>query len=142
MITNKASDPVLIEEQDKELQTHAFELFKNKELTIDEAYNKAKEFLDEKRNKDNLKIIPNDSIKIHAKTRITSDRNIKVDFNCFKDNEFKIEGFKFLYYHNDTRSIEKVLEYVLDEVNKQLEIEGCVTGSVEVVLHKSYDDYQ
>lgn len=125
-------------EQDKELQTCAFDIFKHKELTVDEAYNKAKAFLDEKRNTDNLKIIPSDGIKIKAKTRIDYGRNVVVDFNYFKDNEFLLDDLRFICSSNDDHNIKKVLEYVLDEVNKQLEIKGCITGSVEVILQHNW----
>ena len=121
-------------EYDKELQECAFEIFKNKDLTVDEAYNKAKAFLDEKRNKDNLKIIASGSIKIKAKTRVDYNRNMVVEFNCFKDNEFSLDALNFLYNSNDDHNVKKVLGYVLDEVNKQLKIKGCITSSVDVVL--------
>ena len=125
-------------EQDKELQAFAFDIFKHKELTVDEAYNKAKLFLDEKRNKDNLKIIPSDSIKIKAKTRIDYSRNVVVDFNYFKDNEFLLDDLRFVFLSNEDQNIKKVVEYVIDEVNKQLKIKGCITGSVEAVLQHSW----
>lgn len=126
-------------EQDKELQTFAFEIFKYKDLSVDEAYNKAKEFLDEKRSKDNLRIIPSDSIKISAHTRIGYDRNIVVDFNYFKNNSFLIDELSFPYYANDEQNVKRVVEYVLTEVNKQLEIKGYITNSVEVKIHQSRD---
>lgn len=125
-------------EQDKELQIHAFDIFKHKELTVDEAYNKAKVFLDEKRNKDNLKITPSDSIKIKAKTRIDYGRNVVVELNCFKDNEFLIDDLRFICSSNDDHNVKRVLEYVLDEVNKQLKNKGCITGSVEVILQHTW----
>jgi hypothetical protein len=126
-------------EQDKELQTFAFELFKHKDLSVDEAYDKAKEFLDEKRSKNNLKIVPSDSIKISAHTHVGYNRNIVVDFNYFKNNSFLIDELRFPYYANDEQNIKRVVEYVLTEVNKQLEIKGCITSSVEVKLHQVRD---
>lgn len=125
-------------EQDKELQIHAFDIFKHKELAVDEAYSKAKSFLDEKRNKDNLKIIPSDSIKIKAKTQIDCGRNFVVEFNCFKDNDFLLDDLRFVFLSNEDHNVKRVLEYVLEEVNKQLKIKGCITGSVEVILQHTW----
>ena len=126
-------------EQDKELQTFAFEIFKHKDLSVDEAYNKAQEFLDEKRSKDNLKIIPSDSIKISAQTRIDWNKNIVVEFNHFKNNSFLIDELRFPYYGNNEQNVKRVVEYVLTEVNKQLEIKGYITNSVEVKIHQVRD---
>lgn len=126
-------------EQDKELQTFAFEIFKHKDLSVDEAYNKAQEFLDEKRSKDNLKIIPSDSIKISAQTRIDWNKNIVVEFNHFKNNSFLIEDLRFPYYGNNEQNVKRVVEYVLTEVNKQLEIKGYITNSVDVKIHQVRD---
>lgn len=126
-------------EQDKELQTFAFEIFKHKDLSVDEAYDKAKEFLVEKRSKDNLKIIPSDSIKINAQTRIDYNKNIVVDFNYFKNNSFLIDDLRFPYCGNTEQNVKRVVEYVLTEVNKQLEIKGCITSSVEVKIHQVRD---
>ena len=126
-------------EQDKELQTFAFEIFKHKDLSVDEAYDKAKEFLVEKRSKDNLKIIPSDSIKINAQTRIDCNKNIVVDFNYFKDNSFLIDDLRFPYCGNTEQNVKRVVEYVLTEVNKQLEIKGYITNSVEVKIHQVRD---
>ena len=126
-------------EQDKELQTFAFEIFKHKDLSVDEAYNKAQEFLDEKRSKDNLKIIPGDSIKISAQTRIDWNKNIVVEFNHSKNNSFLIDELRFPYYGNNEQNVKRVVEYVLTEVNKQLEIKGYITNSVEVKIHQVRD---
>ena len=126
-------------EQDKELQTFAFEIFKHKDLSVDEAYNKAQEFLDEKRSKDNLKIIPSDSIKISAQTRIDWNKNIVVEFNHSKNNSFLIDELRFPYYGNNEQNVKRVVEYVLTEVNKQLEIKGYITNSVEVKIHQVRD---
>ena len=126
-------------EQDKELQTFAFEIFKHKDLSVDEAYNKAQEFLDEKRSKDNLKIIPSDSIKISAQTRIDWNKNIVVEFNHFKNNSFLIDELRFPYYGNNEQNIKRVVDYVLTEVNKQLEIKGYITNSVDVKVHQVRD---
>lgn len=126
-------------EQDKELQTFAFEIFKHKDLSVDEAYNKAQEFLDEKRSKDNLKIIPSDSIKISAQTRIDWNKNIVVEFNHFKNNSFLIDELRFPYYGNNEQNVKRVVEYVLTEVNKQLEIKGYITNSVDVKIHQVRD---
>ena len=126
-------------EQDKELQTFAFEIFKHKDLSVDEAYNKAQEFLDEKRSKDNLKIIPSDSIKISAQTRIDWNKNIVVEFNHFKNNSFLIDELRFPYYGNNEQNVKRVVEYALTEVNKQLEIKGYITNSVDVKIHQVRD---
>ena len=126
-------------EQDKELQTLAFEIFKHKDLSVDEAYYKAKEFLNEKRSKDNLKIIPSDSIKINAQTRIDYNKNIVVDFNYFKNNSFSIDELRSPYYANNEQNVKRIVDYVLTEVNKQLEINGCITGLVDVKIHQSRD---
>ena len=126
-------------EQDKELQTFAFEIFKHKDLSVDEAYDKAQEFLDEKRSKDNLRIIPSDSIKISARTRIDCNKNIVVEFNYFKNNSFLIDELRFPYCGNTEQNVKRVVEYVLTEVNKQLEIKGYITNSVEVKIHQVRD---
>ena len=126
-------------EQDRELQTFAFELFKHKDLSVNEAYDKAQEFLDEKRSKDNLKIIPSDSIKISAHTHIGYNRNIVVDFNYFKNNSFLIEELRFPYYANNEQNVKRIVDYVLTEVNKQLEIKGYITNSVDVKVHQVRD---
>lgn len=125
--------------QDKELQTFAFEIFKHKDLSVEEAYDKAKEFLDEKRSKNNLKIIPSDSIKISAHTHVGYNRNIVVDFNYFKNNSFLIDELRFPYYANDEQNVKRIVDYVLTEVNKQLEIKDCITSSVEVKIHQVRD---
>ena len=124
-------------EQDKELQTFAFEIFKHKDLSVDGAYDKAKEFLDEKRSKDNLRIIPSDSIKISAKSRVDYNKNIVFDFNYFKNNLFLVDELRFSYCINDGQNVKRVVDYVLTEVNKQLKIKGCITNSVEVKIHQS-----
>ena len=126
-------------EQDKELQTFAFEIFKHKDLSVNEAYDKAQEFLDEKRSKDNLRIIPSDSIKISAQTRIDWNKNIVVEFNHSKNNSFLIDELRFPYYGNNEQNVKRVVEYVLTEVNKQLEIKGYITNSVEVKIHQVRD---
>ena len=126
-------------EQDKELQTFAFEIFKHKDLSVNEAYDKAREFLDEKRSKDNLKVIPSDSIKISAQTRIDWNKNIVVEFNHSKNNSFLIDELRFPYYGNNEQNVKRVVEYVLTEVNKQLEIKGYITNSVEVKIHQVRD---
>ena len=126
-------------EQDKELQTFAFEIFKHKDLSVNEAYDKAWEFLDEKRSKDNLKVIPSDSIKISAQTRIDWNKNIVVEFNHSKNNSFLIDELRFPYYGNNEQNVKRVVEYVLTEVNKQLEIKGYITNSVEVKIHQVRD---
>lgn len=126
-------------EQDKELQTFAFELFKHKDLSVNEAYDEAWEFLDEKRSKDNLRIIPSDSIKISTKYRVDCNKNIVVDFNYFKNNSFLIDDLRFPYRINDGQNVKRVVDYVLTEVNKQLKIKGCITNSVEVKIHQVRD---
>ena len=126
-------------EQDKELQTFALEIFKHKDLSVNEAYDKAQEFLDEKRSKDNLRIIPSDSIKISAQTRIDWNKNIVVEFNHSKNNSFLIDELRFPYYGNNEQNVKRVVEYVLTEVNKQLEIKGYITNSVEVKIHQVRD---
>lgn len=124
--------------QDKELQSYAFEIYKNKSISVDYSYKLAKEFLSEKRNKDNLEIIPNDSILIQAVHSFICYKEVFVDFSDSRKNEFQIPPLRFTYVSEDYNT-KKVLDYVLSEVNKQLRDVGCITGSVEVELTKRLD---
>lgn len=125
----------MIDLQDKELQSYAFKIYKNKSISVDYSYKLAKEFLSEKRNKDNLEIIANDSILIQAVYSFVCYKEVFVDFSASRNNKFQIPPLRFTHVSEDYNT-KKVLDYVLSEVNKQLRDRGCITGSVEVELTK------
>lgn len=118
--------------QDKYLQSTAFELYKNKDISVEESYSLALDFLKVKKNKDGLNIIGN--VKVAFRLDQAQYNHYFATFlQLVGERDFGIKPFRV--FGSSERAKEQIVEYAKQEVNKVLLLENSIAENIEVLYY-------
>lgn len=116
------------------LQNTAFELYKAKDITVEEAYSLALDFLKVKKDKEGLNIVGGIVVSCEV-VAIHGDR-FSVRFLTTKNQrDFNIPPLQFSRIISTARLRDCVKKHTAEEVNKVLIQEGGIAENIEVVYY-------